>query len=306
MQFAFWRRTAARTTGSIDIDDPLYRFARKLKTIDEAPAAMRVAMSAALAPGAAIRTLIFSPGFHGMSADKATLFAVLDDEWIVVSGLSAAGTRVDRAPFADTLSAELTSVLLFGQLKLDYASEGGTRSAVIVFNAVMERTYREALRMVLDGAEGAVGPAAIADERLDGLLKNAPFKFRCAARACRPPAQRVRAVRHWRAAMVGRFRWRQRERSPQAMLMLTDRELICVAERRARWWMQVIKATRYGYVATFCPLARLETWRIAANDEVATLALVLSTPCGGATVTAELPRDEERPVAALLEERLAA
>lgn len=105
MQFAFWRRTA-RTTGLIDIDDPLYRFARALKTIDEARAAMRVAMSAALAPGAAICTLIFSPGFHRMSADKATLFAVLDDEWIVVSGLSAAGTRVDRAPFADTLSAE--------------------------------------------------------------------------------------------------------------------------------------------------------------------------------------------------------
>jgi hypothetical protein len=306
MRYALGRPPIEETVDPRDASDLLYRFARTLKSLSEAPAAMCVAMSSALAPGVAIRALIFSPGFRDISGEKATLFAVLDDGWIIVSGMGAVPSHVDRAPFADTLSAELTSVLLFGQLKVDYASAGGARSAVITFNAVMERVYREAMRLVLDGAEGVAGAAAIADERLDGLLRNAPFKFRCAARECRPPAQRVRVVRCWPAAMAGRFGWRQRERAPQAMLMLTDREVICVAEQPAHWWMQLIKATRYGYVATFCPLARLKTWRIVADDEVATLALVLGAPRGGATVIVELPREEERAVAAVMEARAAA
>ena len=36
--------------------------------------------------------------------------------------------------------------------------------------------------------------------------------------------------------------------------MLTERELICVAEERTPWWLQLVRRTRYGYVATFCPL----------------------------------------------------
>lgn len=306
MRSGSWREFFARSAAPAEILDPLYRFARELKSVDEAPAAMRAALTAALPPQAAIRSLIFSPGFQSISAEAATLFAVLDRHWVVVSGMAEGEARVDRAAFADTLSAELTTVLLSGRLKLDYAAADGAHAAVIEFNTVMDRIYRRALRLVLDGVEGMAGSPAIADPRLDGLVKHAPIKFRCAARDCRPPAQSVVAARHWPAAMArGRGRMR-REHAPQAMLLLTERELICVAEERTPWWLQFVRRARYGYVATFCPLSRLTGWRIAAGADVATLELELSAPGGGATVTAGLPREEQRAVAAMLGERLAA
>jgi len=295
-----WLRAAAPGEAG-RVQDPLYRFARRLKSVDEAPPAMAAALTAAAPPGAAIRSLIFGPGNDGIGAERATLFALLDDRWIVVAGLGS--PRVDQAAFADTLSAELTTVLLFGRLKLDYAAADGTRSSVVEFNTVMERVYRDALRRVLDGAEGLNAPAAVADERLDGLLKVAPLKFRNAARDCRPPAQRVRAARHWPAAMTSGRRWLRRERAPQGMLMLTERELIWIAEERTPWWMQVFRSPRYGYVATFCPLTRIATWRVAANDEVATLELALR---GGATVKAELPGAAGQELAEMMTARLVA
>lgn len=93
---------------------PLWdRFASKLNSVDEAPEPLCGAMQAALKPGDAIRLLILGPVFTSLGKNTtATLLAVLDQEWIVVSGLKPSQLRVDRATFADTLLTELTIVLL--------------------------------------------------------------------------------------------------------------------------------------------------------------------------------------------------
>jgi len=101
------------------------RFASKLNSVDEAPEPLCNAIRPVVKPGDTIRLLILGPAFTSSGKSSiATLLAVLDQEWIVVSGMEASQMRVDRARFADTLLAELTIVLLSGQLKFDYTTDG--------------------------------------------------------------------------------------------------------------------------------------------------------------------------------------
>jgi hypothetical protein len=281
---------------------PLWdRFASKLNSVDEAPEPLCSAIRAVVKPGDAIRLLILGPAFTSLGKSSiATLLAVLGQEWIVVSGMEASQMRVDRARFADTLVAEFTIILLSGQLKFDYTADGGTRSAVMKFNTVMDAYYKEAMRLVLDGIEGTAGAVSVADGHLNTLLDGLPMKFCSAAHEFRPPSQPVLALRHWPAVMVKKRLWFQRELAPEAMLMLAERELIIISEEKTWSWMRIGRVNKYGYVVTYCPVSRLENWHIEANEQMAMLDLSIRAPQGGETIRVEFPRGEEHNVAALM------
>jgi len=277
------------------------RFASKLNSLDEAPEPLCSAMQTALKPGDAIRLLILGPSFNSLGKNStATLLAVLDQEWIVVSGMEAGQLRVDRAAFAETLLVELTIVLLLGRLKLDYTTDGVARSAVMEFNTVMEAYYKEAARLVLDGIEGVDDAVPVADDRLNALLDGAPMKFCSAAHEFRPPSQPVLALQHWLPVMGKKRLWFQRELAAEAMLMFTERELIFISEEKTWSWMRIGRVNKYGFVVTYCPLSRLESWHIEANGKTAGLDLILRTQQGGETFRVEFPRGEEHHVAVLL------
>jgi hypothetical protein len=282
------------------------RFASKLNSVDEAPEPLCSAMQAALKPDDAIRLLIFGPGFTSLGKSSiATLLAVIDSGWIVVSGMEAGQLRVDRARFADTLLVEVTIILLYGRLKFDYTADGGTRSAMMEFSTVMEPLYKEAARLALDGIEGAAGTVPIADGHLNALLDGVPMKFRSAAHEFRPPAQPVLALRHWPPVMGKKRLWFQRELATEAMLMLTEHELIFISEEKTWSWMWIGRVNKYGYVVTYCPLSRLENWHIEANEKLATLDLSVCAQQGGETVRLEFPRGKEHHVATLMRQQSA-
>lgn len=281
---------------------PLWdRFASKLNSVDEAPEPLCGAMRAVIKPGDNIRSLILGPAFNSLGRTSiATLLAVLDQEWIVVSGMEQNQPRVDRARFADMLLVELTIVLLSGRLKFDYAADGGTRSAVMEFNTVMEPLYKATAWLVLNGIEGVANPTTVADGHLNELLDGAPMKFCSAAHEFRPPSQLVIALHHWPAVMEKRRLWFQRELAPEAMLMLTERELIFIAEEKTRSRTRIGRTSKYGYVVTCCPLSRLENWQIEADEKMAILHLSVRAPQAGEALRVELPRGEEHHVAALM------
>jgi hypothetical protein len=277
------------------------RFASKLNSVYEAPEPLCGAMQAALKPGDAIRLLILGPAFTSLGKSSiATLLAVLDQEWIIVSGLEPGQLRVDRATFADTLLVELTIILLYGRLKLDYTGDGKARSAIMEFNTVMEAYYKEAARLVLDGIEGTAGTSSVADGPLNALLDGVPMKFCNAAHEFRPPSQHIFALRHWPPVMGKKRLWFQRELAAEAMLMLTERELIIISEEKTWSWMWVGRVNKYGYVVTYCPLSRLEHWRIETDETTARLDLSIHAQQAGETVRVEFPRGEEPQVEGLL------
>jgi hypothetical protein len=281
------------------------RFASKLKSVDEAPEPLRSAMRAALKPNESIRLLVFSPA--NKTFDKcspATLLAVLDHEWTVVSGLEEIPSQVARAEFAGTLFVELTNILLYGRLKIDFVSEGVTQSVAIEFNTVMERLYQEAVQLLLDGMDGVSAAIPIEDRQAGSLLRSLPLKFRNAVIEFRPVSQHVLAVLHWPALLGGRRRWFQRELSPEAILVLTGRELLFISEEKTWSWMRIGRVNKYGSIATHCPLSRLKRFQINERGPLATLELELRARQGGAKVEVPFPAAQRKEVSTFMERAL--
>ena len=281
------------------------RFASKLKSVDEAPEPLRSAMRAALKPNESIRLLVFSPA--NKTFDKcspATLLAVLDHEWTVVSGLEEIPSQVARAEFAGTLFVELTNILLYGRLKIDFVSEGGTQSVAVEFNTVMDRLYQEAVQLLLDGMDGVSAASPIEDRQAGSLLCSLSLKFRNAVIEFRPASQQALAVLHWPALLGGRRRWFQRELSPEAIMVLTGRELLFISEEKTGSWMRIGRVNKYGSIATYCPLSRLTRFQINERGPSATLQLELRARQGGAKVEVPFPAGQREEVSAFMERAL--
>jgi hypothetical protein len=213
--------------------------------------------------------------------------------------------RQVRAAFADTLFVELTVVLLYGRLKLDYAVEGAARSVAIEFNTVKERLFREAARLVLDGMEGIHDTQPTEDSNLNALLQGVPGKFRGAVQDFRPLSQRVLGVPHWPAVTGGRWRWFERELAPEAMLVLTERELMLISEERSGSWLWTGRVNKYGNVLTYCPLSRLERFGIQDRESMRALELEIRAQSGSVHIQIVLPCKREPAAARLMEHALA-
>lgn len=274
------------------------RFASKLKSVDEAPEPLGSALRAALRPEDSVRLLLFGPAAKSVhKTSPATLLAVLDREWVLVSGTQETPPQVVRADFAETLLVELTVILLYGRLKLDYATAGVVRSVVIEFNTVMDRSYKEAVRLMLDGMEGIRDAKPIENGSLNGLLQGIPMKFCSAVDEFRPLSQRVLGVQHWPAVTDGRWRWFERELAPEAMLVLTERELILISEERSWSWLWIGRVNKYGNVLTYCPLSRLERFGMQDRESLCALELELRAQNGSVNFHIDFPREQEPAVA---------
>jgi hypothetical protein len=279
------------------------RFASKLTTPDDAPEPHRTAFLNIVQADDVIRLLVFGPANKTLGQiAPATLLAVTDKGWILVSGTDEEFVSAFRRNFADTLLLELTVVLLLGRLKIDFSSEGGQQSTVIAFNTVMLHFYQEAIWLLLDGMEGLTTSVPVEDKQARPLVSSLPLKFQNAAFEFRPASQHILDVVHWLSVFGGRMRWFQHELSPEAMLVLTERELICISEEKTWSWLRAGKASKYGKIITYCPLSRLESHRIQASDRLDKLNLEICARQGGRTFTVEFPREQERKVESFMEQ----
>ena len=68
------------------------------------------------------------------------------DGWLVVSETEAGDVSVQKSNFSDTLFLELTSILLWGQLKIHFVTAGKSDIAILRFDTVG------------DGFRVAIGP----------------------------------------------------------------------------------------------------------------------------------------------------
>lgn len=278
------------------------RFAAQLKNPADAPEPLRSALRAALPDGA--RLLILTPPSETHRfAHGPIVLAVTDHGWVAIEHTRRGEVTVARSDFAGTLLIELTGILLSGAFRIFFADGPRVRTVAMEFNTVMERLYWQALQLLLHGI-GGVPPGPAVDRHTDlPVLEPLPLKFLNSAWNATPPDEHVRAIAHWPAAVATYHRWFQRELAPEAMFALGERELIFIAEEKARWSLRIGRENKYGDIATYLPFSRLRDFRFRddAAGPLGHLELTVGAADASATVAVEFPADHRAPIQEIIE-----
>jgi hypothetical protein len=139
-----------------------------------------------------VRFLAHAPLFS--TADErssATVLAVTSVGWLVASETEAGGFSIRKSNFRDTLFLKLTSILLWGQLKIHFVSAGKSDIAIVRFDTVGEKFYRDAIDLILDVIDQTLAPSVeVESDRSSTLISESwPVHFRNEARY-QPKGQR--------------------------------------------------------------------------------------------------------------------
>ena len=278
------------------------RFSSRLKTLDEAPEPFRSTLLQHLSPQHHICLMVWGPASKTIrSKSQATLLTVTNRNWIVVSEAQDKCMTASVCDFVNTLSVELTSILLLGRLSIDFAAEDGLQFAVIEFNTVMEQLYQEAIQLLLDGMDGISSEVLAEDKQENIQLHELPLKSRNAVLEFKPRSQNILSVLHWSATFRGSSRWIQHELTPEAVLALTQRELMLISEEKAWSWIRAGYTRKYGKIVTYFPLVRLESFCLTGNRHLCALGLKICSEHGGENRGVDFPRERETDVAAFME-----
>jgi len=271
------------------------RFSSRLKTPDEAREPFGRVLQRELRAEEPAQLLIYTPSDETIKTKSpASVLALTARGWLLAAEAKDGDAMVTRSDFAHTLRVELTDILLYGALRIAFATDVGVESVTIEFNTVMQRYYDEAVQLVLDGMDGIEASPTVDHAEWEPLLEPLPLKFHNGFLRFTPRGERLLALVEWPAVFGTRRRWFQHELAPEAALALTDRELLLISEEKTWSWLRIGRPNKYGYIVTHCPLSRLEGYHVSESGPLATLDLTLRA--GGAvgdTVEIALPLERK-------------
>jgi hypothetical protein len=277
------------------------RFSSTLKTLDEVPEPFKRIALQSLSPQHNIQLLVWGPASKTIRSESpATLLSVTDRGWLVVAGVQNANIAIACCDFANTLLIELTSILLYGRLKIVYVNENRNESISIEFNTVMQKPYQEAVQLLLEGINGVSSEFLVVDNQSKSMLNVLPFKFQNAVFEYKPRSQKILSVLHW-SAIFSESRWIQHELNPQAVLVLTERELIFISEEKAWSWFQSRRANKYGQIVTYCHLSRLEGFELGKHRQMGSLDLEIRSLQSSEKLRINFPYEKVPDVAGFME-----
>jgi hypothetical protein len=281
------------------------RFPTKLDTVSDAPEPFRSALLESLPSGEPVRLLVHAPAFT--TEDQrwpATVFAVTNDGWLVASENEEGGAALEKSDFSDTLFVELTSIFLFGELKICFAAVSTSYSVKIKFATVEDEPYREAIDLILAGMDPALGSVPGKDRSEAALFEGWPMKIRNEAQRFSPKGQRFLAALQWPAIFGGH----KRQLVPHGALLITERELVAISEEKepsAESTSGEELKEKFGGIITFVPRVRLSDFHVShQEDGFDVLALELHAAHGGEKLEIFFPSNEEAIVRKAMEQLL--
>ncbi len=179
--------------------------------------------------------------------------------------------------FCRLLLVELTIILLYGQLKLDFVLNGETRTTALQFNAVMQHVYSEAVQGILDAIDGTEHASTNRDFSRSSILVGWPLKFRNFSIIYMPEKSQLLDGVYWNEIRDGFGR----ELAPAVAMLLTDRHIVLIAEEKSSRWFSFRHHTKYGAIITYFPLNRLTDFRIHPHSRFSILELQGHSGQGG-------------------------
>jgi hypothetical protein len=283
----------------MDIDK---NFPTKLPSVDDVPEPFLGALKERISSKEHLQSLVYSPVFSTLEnlppsstpvtpaqiLAPATVLAVLDDRWLIATG-EEDGVKVEESSFADTLFLELTSILLSGELKIYFAAVGTYYVSTLPFNTVGEEVYREAIGLILDGIDQTKS-TGYDDNR--SLLRSWPLKFRLEAERYCPKGQRLTTATRW-TSLNGEL---DHTLCPSGALLITERELVFIAEQKAFPRQHAGDLHKFGGIITYFPLIRLSDFHISHHGHFGVLALLINAAHGSEKLEIVFPSDREKAV----------
>ena len=267
------------------------RFPTKLDAIHDAPELFRSALVDNLPSQEAVRFLIHAPTFATEgSRSPATVLAIANTGWLVASEKEEGVVSVQKCSFSDTLFLELTSILLWGQLKIHFAAARTSYSAIVRFDTVGEKFYREAIDLMLNSFDQTVADTIDNDRNSLLVSESWPLHFRNEALRYRPKNQRLLAATQWPSVMSG-F---ERELFPAGALLVTERELVLISEEKISPRQHPGDLHRFGGIITYLPIAQLRDFHLTQHERFDVLALQVHSIHGGEKLEIVFPADQEK------------
>ncbi len=290
------KRFGGLATQSMEIDT---RFPTKLNTVSDAPEPLRSALVESFPSGQPVRLLVHAPAFTtGDEKSPATVLAVTNNGWLVASETEDGGAAVEKSDFSDTLYLQLKSILLLGQLRISFAAVDTSYFVTIKFDTI---------DLMLAGIDPALTGVAEKDRSEASMFEAWPMKIRNEAKRYWPRGQRFLAAIQWPAVFDGS----QGELAPAGALLITERELVVIAEEKefaaeSRPNPPAAEEPKeiFGGIITFVPRVRLNDFHVSHQENFGVLALRLHAAHGGEKLEIIFPPDDEIAVSKAMEQLL--
>ncbi|MGH7976986.1 MAG: hypothetical protein ACREC8_10030 [Limisphaerales bacterium] len=138
-------------------------------------------------------------------------------------------------------------------------------------------------------------------KELYAALNSLPLKFCNAVVEFMPMGQRVLGFVHWPAVLGRKLKIFRHELSPEAVLVLTERELLFISEEKTWPWIRPDRVQKYGSIVTHCPLSRVDAFQLSEHDLLETIDIVVRTDHGGEKLKIDFPREQKAEVSAFME-----
>jgi hypothetical protein len=273
-------------------------FAGRATRIEDTPSPFREALSQRIPKTETVRHIIFSPAFAaGKFRALASLLCVTERRWLILLHQNDGRITIEESSYDATLLVELTIILLYGQLKIDFIVNRQARTTALQFNAVMQRSYSDAIQDILDAIDGKGQTTTKRDWIRSPIISGWPLKFRNFSIIYVPEKSRLVDGVYWKE-IRGSF---NRELAPATALLLTDRHIVVIAEEKRFRLFQFGHHAKYGAIMTYFPLVRLGEFHINSRKRFSIVELEGCGGHGAEKIEIMIPLDKQEAVLRLIE-----
>jgi hypothetical protein len=265
------------------------QFATSAKRMTELSSPFREALTERVSETEDLKHLIFSPAYGTTNFQTlASVLCVTNRRWLIVLCHHDGSTTVAESSYDSTLLVEVTLILLYGQVKIDFVQEGQTRSTALHFNSVIQEMYSEAIQYILDAIDKRENVDTRSEQVRRAIFVGWPLKFRNFSIIYLPKKSQLLDGVCWKEIRGGFGR----ELAPAAALLVTDRHIVVIAEEKTLRWFQFRHHAKYGAVITYFPLNRFADFRIESHPRSCLLELEGHQGHDGETLDLIFPPDK--------------
>lgn len=280
------------------------RFPTKLDTVSDVPEPFSSALTGSLPSAERIRLLVHAPAFvTEEQKSPATVLAVTDHGWFLASETEEGGSTLEKSDFNDTLFLELTSIFLFGQLRIGFAAVSTSYSATMKFDTVEDELYREAIDLILSGIDPVLAATGEKDPGTASMLEGWSMKIRNEAERFSPKGQRLLGAVQWPSV----FGAQKNQLVPHGALLIAERELVAISEEKEpspEAFASQEPMEKFGGIFTFVPRIRMTDFHVSHQEGIDVLALELQAAHGGQRLEFMFASEEELAVRKAMEQML--